>query len=142
MRGLLELLTRATAARLHGQIDAAAERRPAAAFACSRRLAVYGSLAPGAANERLLATCPGTWSRGTVTGWRAQREHPVLTFDPTAPAVPVQVLHSDALPEHWPRLDAFEGDEYRRILVPVALPAGGGTVANLYEAVRGVTGSP
>lgn len=142
MHDLQELLARATAARRHGRIDAEAERRLEAAFACCQRLAVYGTLAPGEANARQLAACPGTWSRGTVTGRRAEREHPVLTFDPAAPAVPVQVLHSGVLPAHWPRLDAFEGDEYRRILVPIVLAAGGSTVANLYEVARPVAGRP
>ena len=29
------------------------------------------------------------------------------------------MFESEDLPAHWPRLDAFEGDEYRRIRVRV-----------------------
>jgi gamma-glutamylcyclotransferase (GGCT)/AIG2-like uncharacterized protein YtfP len=134
-----ELLAAATAARRQGQLHAEAESRLEAAFGCSRRLVVYGTLAPGEANERQLTPCPGTWTPGTVTGWRAQRAHPVFTFDPAAPPVRMLVLQSDALPAHWARLDAFEGEHYRRILVPVA-GADACTVANLFEAVAPVRG--
>ena len=53
----------------------------------------------------------------------------------------VWVLTAPLLASAWPDLDRFEGDGYRRILVPVfGLEAGGGqaaerqlhTVANLY----------
>ncbi len=131
----LDLLARATSARRHGSLDTVAEQRLEAAFACSRRLAVYGTLLPGEANHQQLAGCGGTWSAGTVTGRRGQREHPVFTFDPAAPPVAVRVLCSDVLPAHLARLDAFEGEQYRRILVPVTQPDGGWTIANLYEAV-------
>jgi gamma-glutamylcyclotransferase (GGCT)/AIG2-like uncharacterized protein YtfP len=141
MRDLLELVARATTARRHGRVDDDAERLLDAAFGCCQRLAVYGTLAPGEANADQLADCPGTWSQGMVTGRRAQREHPVLTFDASAGAVPVLVLHSEVLPAHWARLDAFEGDDYHRILVPVARSHGSYTVANLYEAVR-IVGPP
>ena len=48
----------------------------------------------------------------------------------------MHVLDSAGLPAHWSRLDAFEGDQYRRVLVPVHLDGGSVAVANLYEAVR------
>lgn len=73
-----------------------------------------------------------------MTGRRAEREFPVFTFDPDAPPVAVQVLSSDGLPELWPRLDAFEGGGYRRILVPVVGHDGRTVVAQLYEAVEPV----
>lgn len=135
---LLDLLAAATAARRQGRWHAAAESRLETAFACSHKLAVYGTLAPGEPNERQLAACPGIWSPGTVTGRRAMREHPVFTFDAAAPPVAVLVLHSTMLPDHWARLDAFEGTGYRRILVPVA--GAQPTVANLFEAVVPVVG--
>ena len=134
----LELLLRALAARRAGRPDPDAERRLEAAYGCSHRLAVYGTLAPGEPNAHELADCRGTWTPGHVTGWRAQRDFPVFTFDPAAPPVPVHVFDSADLPLHWGRLDAFEGDTYRRILVPVTFFAGRTTVANLYEAVAPV----
>ncbi len=129
------LWARATAGRRQGRRDAAAERRLEAAFACSQRLAVYGTLAPGEIHADQLSACPGTWSRGSVTGRRGERAHPVFTFDPAAPPVPVQLLESPALAGQWPRLDAFEGAAYRRILVPVRRGPGDVVLANLYEAV-------
>lgn len=137
MHDVTAVVAAATLARRHGRFDLEAERRLEVAFGCSRWLAVYGTLAPNEQNHDQLATCPGTWSRGTVCGRRGEREFPVFTFDPASPPVAVQVLHSDSLPDHWGRLDAFEGDAYGRILVPVAL-AGRFVVANLYEARRPV----
>lgn len=134
----LELLLRALAARRAGRPDTDAERRLEAAYDCGRRLAVYGTLAPGAANAHQLDGCRGTWTPGHVTGRRAERDFPVFTFAPAAPPVPVHVLDSADLPLHWDRLDAFEGDAYRRILVPVTFSDGRTTVANLYEAVAPV----
>lgn len=136
--GLLTNIAAANAARAAG--DAAGgdsgrdlERR----HQCSCRLAVYGTLAPGAANHAQVAACHGIWQPGEVPGHRAVRRYPVFRFDARAPMVPVQVLQSDDLPGHWAALDAFEGDEYRRILVPVRM-AGSWQVANLYEAVAAV----
>lgn len=140
MRDALDLLTRATGARRHGQLDDDAERRLEQAFGCSRRLAAYGTLAPGEANHDRVSGCPGTWWRGTVTGRRAMRDHPVFTFDPAAPPVPVAVLSSEQLAAHWPQLDEFEGDDYCRILVPIARTDGSFTIGNLYEVVVPVVG--
>ncbi|WP_332888341.1 gamma-glutamylcyclotransferase family protein [Caulobacter endophyticus] len=36
----------------------------------------------------------------------------------------MQVLESEALETHWPRLDAFEGAGYRRVSVTVETGAG------------------
>lgn len=91
------------------------------------RLAAYGSLQPGEASYHVLADLPGTWERGTVcgrlheTGWGMTFGFPALVWDPDGPRVPVQVFTSRELPAHWARLDAFEGDAYRRIVVPVRL---------------------
>ncbi|WP_293903841.1 gamma-glutamylcyclotransferase family protein [Phenylobacterium sp.] len=102
-----------------------------------RRLAVYGSLAPGQSNHHQLAGLRGDWSTGTVRGWRvesgwgAAQGYPGLRPDPAGPAVAVQVFSSDDLAAHWARLDAFEGAEYERLVVPVEAP-GGMTDAWLY----------
>lgn len=138
MLDLAQALARVIGARRRGQRDDAAERWLERACGCSRRLAAYGTLQPGGTNSQELAACPGTWSRGTVAGRLTMRDYPAFTFDPAAGPVGVQVLDSAALPAHWSALDAFEGDAYRRILVPVVLATGATTVANLYEAVRTV----
>lgn len=89
-------------------------------------LAVYGTLAPGEMNDEVMADIDGLWRAGTVHGHRSTwpdgpyRGLPRLVLDPDGPAVPVQVLHAPDLPEHWDRLDDFEGVAYRRVLTTVA----------------------
>jgi gamma-glutamylcyclotransferase (GGCT)/AIG2-like uncharacterized protein YtfP len=159
---LVELLVRINAARLAahaalhararaigrvptpgpGHGDTPAERDEAAiqaAHAPSRRLAVYGTLAPGESNHHLVAPLGGVWSRGTVRGRRTVRRFPAFTWDEAAPPVPVHLLVAAGLPHHWPALDEFEGADYCRILVPVVLDRGGSlVVANLYTTVQPV----
>jgi hypothetical protein len=61
---------------------------------------------------------------------------PALRWDPDGPPVPVYLLTSPDLPAAWERLDRFEGDAYRRRVVPVWV--GGATVrANIYVARGG-----
>ena len=89
------------------------------------RLAVYGTLAPGQPNHHELAELRGSWRQGTVrgwlgpVGWAAPLGYPGLVLDSTAPPVPVYVFESSELPDHWSRLDEFEGAEYRRVVTQV-----------------------
>lgn len=138
---LTALLVRANAARRGGggaDWLRGVEEALAAVFAPARWLAAYGTLAPGGPNHGEVAGLGGTWSTGVVHGRRARREHPVFTFDPAAPPVPVHLLCSAGLAAAWPRLDAFEGPAYRRILVPVLAGGRLAAVANLYEATTPV----
>lgn len=95
-----------------------------------RRLAVYGTLAPGRPNHHHLADLGGTWTLGTVrgrlheAGWGAEMGYPGIVLDPDAPDVAVQVFTSDDLPAHWARLDAFEGEGYTRVWVEVTTADG------------------
>lgn len=111
-----------------------------------RRLAVYGSLLPGENNHHHVAALVGRWVEGTVEGtlcdrgWAARQGYPGLVPGSSGDRVAVKVLESRALPDAWERLDAFEGEAYRRILAPVELTAatgaGGETVwrvCNIYE---------
>ena len=104
------------------------------------RLAVYGSLAPGRENHGQLAGLNGRWRRGAVrghlapSGWGAALGYPGLTLDPDGPLVEVEIFESADLPAHWARLDAFEGDGYRRAATPVATDTGEVT-AWVYEIV-------
>ncbi|SRR5713226_7702682 len=103
------------------------------------RLAAYGTLAPGESNHAVLEGVPGAWLEGTVQGVRFMANgYPAFERRPGNGQVPVRVLTSAALPEHWARLDDFEGDDYRRILVPVRLASGAVLVANLYEYIGSV----
>jgi gamma-glutamylcyclotransferase (GGCT)/AIG2-like uncharacterized protein YtfP len=104
----------------------------------STRFAAYGTLMPGQSNHALLANVAGVWVDGTVQGERFMANgYPAFKWRPNHEQVPVSVLTSAALPEHWARLDDFEGVDYRRILVPVRLTNNGtNLVAYLYEYIR------
>ena len=94
------------------------------------RLATYGTLGPGRANHHQLSELEGRWLRGTVRGrlvaegWGAAMGFPALVLDAEGGAVEVELLESDDLPAHWPRLDAFEGEGYRRVVTEVTTPDG------------------
>lgn len=142
---LLELIAQANAARrARTPADTApmsiAESELERRYGADRRLAVYGSLAPGKLNHHIVAPAGGTWTSGIVTGafsengWGAAHGFPGLRWSPSGGGVRVSLLTSDALPDHWARLDDFEGDDYMRILVPVGDEVSPDvTVANLYE---------
>ena len=91
------------------------------------RLFVYGTLQPGAPNEHVLANVQGTWMPATVAGrlieggWGAKVGYAGLVLDASADPVPGQVLTSEHLEPLWSRLDAFEGDEYERVLASITL---------------------
>jgi gamma-glutamylcyclotransferase (GGCT)/AIG2-like uncharacterized protein YtfP len=103
------------------------------------RLFVYGTLAPGRPNEHMLADVPGRWEPGTVTGtllpegWGAAVGYPGIILDANAPEVPGLLFTSASLPEHWARLDEFEGEGYERVLTPVRLADGTTTEAYIYR---------
>ncbi len=94
------------------------------------RLAAYGSLAPGRPNHHQLDGLAGHWSDGHVygmlrnAGWGAGLGYPALLIDPEGSAIPVQVFESMDLPDHWSRLDDFEGPGYQRVVTTVRTPAG------------------
>ena len=96
-----------------------------ALFQPEHHLVVYGSLAPGEPNHHQLDGIHGMWERGVVhgvlhdRGWGARIGYPALDWQPDGPTVDVHLFSSEQLPEHWARLDQFEGKEYRRCLVPV-----------------------
>lgn len=101
------------------------------------RLAVYGTLAPGRQNHGQLSELSGRWIAGQVrgelleVGWGAEFGYPGLILDPAGPPVEVLVFESPELPDHWDRLDAFEGAGYRRVAVDVST-AGGALSASIY----------
>lgn len=103
-----------------------------------KKLAVYGTLAPGEVNHSQIAGIQGSWSEGFVrgdllqTGWGAEHGYPALAWRPGGPRVPARLFIAPDMARHWRRLDEFEGDGYRRILVPVEDEGGVVAVANLY----------
>jgi gamma-glutamylcyclotransferase (GGCT)/AIG2-like uncharacterized protein YtfP len=94
-------------------------------MAAETRLAVYGTLAPGRPNHHQLDGLAGEWRSGRVRGrlyaegWGAALGFPGLVLDPAGGEVEVQLFESPDLPQHWGRLDAFEGEGYRRRLAEV-----------------------
>ncbi|MEM7214418.1 MAG: gamma-glutamylcyclotransferase family protein [Pseudomonadota bacterium] len=102
------------------------------------RLATYGTLAPGQINHHQLAGLKGYWSKGFVRGtlieegWGAAHGCPGLVLDPNGPEVEVSIFESVDLPDHWERLDAFEGDGYQRVTVKAAV-AGDSIEVSIYE---------
>ncbi len=88
-------------------------------------MATYGTLAPGRANHHQLEALKGQWRQGTVrgrltdAGWGAALGYPGLIFDPEGPDVEVFLFESADLPDHWPRLDDFEGTGYWRVVTQV-----------------------
>ncbi len=102
----------------------------------SQRLAVYGSLKPGGSNAGQMTGIEGDWRDGTVHGVIEQPgEYLEFTWDVSAPPVSVLVFSAPRLPEHFDRLDDFEGPDYVRTLVPVAID-GVIHVCNIYEGKR------
>ncbi|MEO1040770.1 MAG: gamma-glutamylcyclotransferase family protein [Pseudomonadota bacterium] len=101
------------------------------------RLATYGTLVPGRVNAHQLEALSGHWSKGVVhghlieEGWGADHGCPAMTPDPDGPAIDVHIFESRDLPQHWARLDAFEGDEYARVPITV-LTKDGEIKASIY----------
>lgn len=105
----------------------------------TNRLFVYGTLAPGRSNEHILADVPGKWERATATGtlfqegWGAAAGYPGIILDEHGGVVAGLLFSSESLPEHWDRLDEFEGDGYERVLTKVKLEDGTAVEAYVYE---------
>ena len=102
------------------------------------RLFVYGSLQPGASNHHVVRDIDGEWQPASVrgrlweAGWGAGIGYPALQLDDAGPQVPGQLLSSPRLAGHWPALDRFEGEEYRRVLAEVTLADGRRVQAHVY----------
>ena len=103
-----------------------------------QRLFVYGSLAPGESNERILQTISGSWEpaslRGMLVeaGWGAGIGYPALLLDDSADPIPGQIFTSESLEHHWKELDAFEGEEYERVLAQAQWSDGTPVTAFVY----------
>lgn len=104
------------------------------------RLATYGTLAPGKVNHHQLEALRGEWFKGIVhgklvnAGWGAAKGCPGIIFSEKTDAVTVHIFQSENLPAHWERLDAFEGDGYRRVEVVAETPQGALAVS-IYEVI-------
>lgn len=105
------------------------------------RLVVYGTLAPGCPNHDQLRGLSGRWIEGTVRGqllgegWGAEFGYPGIVLDIAGPTVAVQLFESSDLPDHWSRLDEFEGSGYKRTVTAVST-AEGELMASIYVLAR------
>ena len=94
------------------------------------RLVTYGTLVPGPINHHQISALAGEWKTGTVRGrlikegWGAEHGCPGIILDDRGELVEVSIFESADLPDHWERLDAFEGAEYQRVVVRVETDEG------------------
>ena len=101
------------------------------------RLAVYGTLAPGRENHWKLAPLRGRWFPGTIrgrriaAGWGNDHGFPAVLLAADGDEIAVDVFESEDLAAQWIDLDAFEGNEYERVVTDVAT-AGGPVRAHIY----------
>lgn len=102
-------------------------------------LFVYGSLAPGHPNGHLLAPLRGTWKRGTVKGFLHEKsvsegyQYWGVELDRRGDTIRGQLFSSPGLEKFWDTLDAFEGEDFRRVVTVVDLPNGKQVKAFIYE---------
>src|SRR5829696_7933104 len=102
-----------------------AERRLDDLFRPGHALATYGTLVPGGPNHHVVAPLGGEWAEGLLEGdliplgWGAEQGYPGFRPRGGGEAVAVWVFSASRLAGAWPELDRFEGEGYRRILVPV-----------------------
>jgi gamma-glutamylcyclotransferase (GGCT)/AIG2-like uncharacterized protein YtfP len=94
----------------------------------------------------VLADIPGDWEPATVTGrlvqqgWGATLGYPGIVLDDGTDVVEGFLFTSDALAEHWARLDEFEGPGYERVLTSAKLKGETNIPAYVYALVK--DGSP
>ena len=102
----------------------------------SRRLVAYGTLAPGQANHQVVAGLSGNWETCTLRGSiEPSRDLPVFSWNPGGMELDAHLFTSSQLPNSWARIDAFEGEAYKRRLVPARTETGI-AIANVYLASR------
>jgi gamma-glutamylcyclotransferase (GGCT)/AIG2-like uncharacterized protein YtfP len=135
-----------------------AERRLDDLFGTGHTLATYGTLAPDRPNHHVVAPLGGEWTEGLIEGdliplgWGADLGYPGFRPRVGGEVVAVWVLRASRLAGAWPELDRFEGEGYRRILVPVFAKEMGSaqeevgerrlyTVANLYAPIEAGPGA-
>jgi gamma-glutamylcyclotransferase (GGCT)/AIG2-like uncharacterized protein YtfP len=96
------------------------------------RLVIYGTLAPGRANHKVIEDLRGSYSDCRVHGRISEVDGlPYFTWAPSADSLGAHLFCSKQLPEKWDDLDRFEGDGYKRRLIPATVE-GGLSIASIY----------
>ncbi len=97
------------------------------------RLVVYGTLVPGGEYAHLLADLAGRWQECLIRGHMGRyRRYKTFKWNPLGPVHRAWLFTSPLLPARLPILDRFEGNAYRRRLIP-ALAGHTLVIANVYE---------
>ncbi len=102
-------------------------------------LFVYGTLAPGGPNSHVLSNIGGTRIKGSVRGflhekgWGSAKGFPGIEIDNGGDLISGFVISSPDLKEKWRKLDAFEGEDYKRVLVDVLMEDGTIKKSYIYE---------
>jgi len=107
-----------------------------------QRLFVYGTLAPGRVNHKILENISGCWEdatlRGTLhqKGWGVEMGYPGIIPSENGDEVKGFLFSSEELTNNWLMLDKFEGEGYERIEVSVTVKKGNKVSAFVYALSR------
>jgi hypothetical protein len=86
------------------------------------RLVIYGSLAPGGSNNFMFTGVDGNWHKCVIKGrmgrWRGFKS---FRYDPQGQEYEAWLFESPVLPQMFPDLDDFEGEEYKRTVIPARI---------------------
>lgn len=106
-------------------------------------LFVYGTLAPGEVNAHVLEPLKGSWQPATIRGtlhpegWGASYGFPAMRLDENAEHVQGLLFTAPGLEDHWPMLDEFEGDAYKRVAAMATLADGLTVTTQIYVLNEG-----
>ena len=109
-----------------------------------QRLFIYGTLAPGRANHKVMEGISGTWETATLRGvliqegWGAEMGFPGIIPTEDGDEVEGFVFSSEYLENYWLMLDKFEGEGYERVLVTVRVDGVRDVEAYVYALNREV----
>lgn len=115
--------------------DASVDTAFSTSMGAHERLCVYGTLRPGEENHHLMKPLKGQWDDVTYRGYFSppdeSYEYPRIAWAPHGEENPANLMISSQLPSHWAELDAFEGDDYCRLLT-IVKGGSGLMIANIY----------
>jgi hypothetical protein len=81
----------------------------------------------------LLADLPGSWEKCVIRGRMGEYwGFKAFRYDAAGPEHPAWLFTSPALPAKFPELDEFEGEPYRRSIIPARV-GGLKVLAYIYE---------
>ncbi len=107
-----------------------------------QRLFVYGTLAPGRSNHKVLESIPGSWEAATLKGilvqegWGAAMGCPGIIPSEEGDNVEGFVFSSEHLMDQWSMLDDFEGEGYERVSVTIKVNGTDDVEAFVYALKR------